>query len=357
MSTAREVVLDEIRSAGPITFARYMEIALYGEGVGYYATGSFGIGRGGDFFTASSMGPAFGAVIARQLEEMWRILGCPDPFVVVEQGAGDGWLARDILAGMPEEPLAAVQYRIIEPLPKLIDRQKETLGVRAGRVVWVPKLDDLPRFVGVHVSNELVDAFPFHLLEAHGDGWHELRVGQRGGNLVFVEAPLSFDVPPLPLRPTGYIAEWRPSVEEWLRSLADRMQRGFVLTFDYGMPRWRMLDPARARGTFACYRNHRRDDNPLERPGQKDITAHVDFTAMEEAARATGLLPLGLCPQGVFLVGAAESLLRECEGKPDHPLWRSLRGLVHPEVLGNSFHAFAMGKGVDAPLSGFKFRS
>lgn len=357
MPGARKVILDEIRERGPLTFARYMEIALYGPGVGYYATGSSRIGTRGDYFTAASMGPAFGMVIARQIEEMWRLTGCPDPFVVVEQGAGDGWLARDVLDSLSGELAAVLEYRIIEPLPNLAARQREMLAGQSGKVAWIDGIDDLEPFVGVHLSNELIDAFPFHLLQARGgEGWCELMVGERDGSLVFLPADLSSEVvgADLPPRPDGNLAEWRPMVGSWLRALAGKILRGYILTFDYGMTRPQMLDPARTRGTFACYRGHRRDEDPLADPGEKDITAHVDFTGLEEAARAAGFTPLGFCPQNVYVVKAGESLLRECEGKPDHPIWRGLRGLVHPGLLGNSFHAIALAKDAPTALSGFR---
>jgi len=334
-----------------------MEISLYDPEGGYYAKASR-IGRGGDFYTSVSVGPAFGKVLAEQFHEMWEILGRPQPFTIVEQGANDGQLLADILAAVHPPFREAIQCRIIEPLPSAKALQAALLGDIGVPILWHERLAELPPFEGVQFSNELVDAFPFHLMVSTGTGWEEMFVVTGIGGLEFVRGEPSPEVgsSPLPPLPSGHIAELRPSVSPWTSAVASRLQRGYLLVTDYGDTRDKLLDGSRPRGTFACYLNHRRDENPLETPGEKDITAHVDFTSLEEAGLQAGLQPAGFTDQYRFLAGAAEGLLREMDGHPDPQFLRQLKTLLHPESMGAKFRAFCMKtpKTPEKVLSGFR---
>ena len=232
-----------------------------------------------------------------------------------------------------------------------------------GKVKWVDDLNTLPVFDGIHFSNELVDSFPFHLIRSNGTGWDELCVSTDADRFVFEVARPSTVIADalqsLPARPAGTIAELRPAACDWVHALAERMNKGFVLIVDYGFPRVELLAPHRTNGTFSCYRAHRRDSRPLEDPGEKDISAHVDFTALGEAALAAGFRIEGFADQHHYLVGASHDFLEKTSHPPDELSQKNLRALqtlLHPESMGTQFHYLALSKGVAlAALSGFKF--
>jgi SAM-dependent MidA family methyltransferase len=363
-SLAHHKIVSEIEANGPLTFARFMEVALYDPESGYYASGRARIGKKGDFFTNVSVGATFGQILASQFGEMWCRLGRPARFALVEQGANDGQLALDILSAVASEILEAVEYWIIEPFPALRRLQEKKLQNLEARVNWVDDLKTLPVFDGIHLSNELIDSFPFHLLRSNGSVWEELCVSADEDRLAFeVARPstvLAGVLKALPPRPAGTIAELRPVACDWIRALAGRMNKGFVLIIDYGFPRFELLAPHRTNGTFCCYRAHRRDSRPLEDPGEKDISAHVDFTALAEAALAAGFRLEGFADQHHYLVGASHELFAKVSNPPDELSQKSLRALqtlLHPESMGTQFHYLALSKGVALapPLSGFKF--
>ena len=363
-SLAHRKIVSEIQANGLMTFARFMELALYDPEAGYYASGRARIGKQGDFFTNVSVGPVFGQILASQFQEMWSRLGKPARFALVEQGANDGQLALDILSALASEILERVEYWIIEPFPALRRFQEEKLHDSEGKVKWVDDLDALPNFDGIHLSNELVDSFPFHLIRSSGARWEELCVSTNEDRLAFeVASPstvLAGALKALPPCPAGTIAELRPSACEWIHALAGHVNRGFVLIIDYGFPRFELLAPHRTSGTFCCYRAHHRDSQPLEDPGEKDISAHVDFTAVAEAALAAGFRIEGFADQHHYLVGASRDLLAEVSIPPNELSQKSLRALqtlLHPESMGTQFRYLALSKGVGLtpPLSGFEF--
>jgi len=357
------IIAGEISRTGPISFARFMELALYHPEAGYYASGRAPVGRGGDFYTNVSVGPVFGEILAGQFVEMWEVLGCPPDFTIVEQGANDGQLALDVLAALSQTPLRSARFAIIEPFSRLRSLQRarlEGLGV-----TWHCSADELSSFCGVHYSNELFDAFPVSLIRSENQVWKELRVVAAGKGFEFQSCPLPDELAAIaasfPTRPDGFTTEVRTAHREGLRTLAAKLSRGFVLAIDYGMTSEDLLAPHRSEGTLACYSRHRRDSKPLESPGEKDISAHVDFTALSADAAAAGFALAGFADQHHFLVGAASGMLRELNGcEPTRHLRKKLlqlRTLLHPESMGTQFHAILFSKGgADfARLSGFQF--
>ncbi len=360
--TCQELIAREIPPDGSISFARFMELALYAPEVGYYSSGIQRVGVTGDFYTSVSVGSAMGAVLAGLYEEMWRVLGKPHQFLVVEQGANGGDLAADVLRAASPEFGKALCYAIVEPLTALKEIQMSRL--KNWEAIWFDSLQDLPDFEGVHFSNELVDAMPFHILCSTGDGWSEMCVRNGADGLAFVETPLGGSLAALtellPQRPVGYLTEARPSAADWIEQVAKRLKRGFLLVLDYGLSREKLLREDRMRGTFASFRNHRRDDLVLEDPGQKDITAHVDFTSLAEAGQAAGLQACGFCDQHHFLVGAATSLLRKLDGQDlteaNSKFLRALKALMHPETMGTQFFAFCLSAGLSGQVSLSAFR-
>ena len=359
----RRVIADEIVGFGSISFARFMELALYDPEQGYYASGRAGVGKSGDFFTNVSVGPVFGEILAGQFLEMWEILGRPDDFTIVEQGANDAQLACDVIDALAGTALSDAAYVIIEPFPALRSVQAAKLGDR--KVGWVGSPDDLPKFCGVHFSNELFDAFPVHVLRSTGRGWEELRVISSPDGFAWVGFPpgeaVAMAVVGFPQRPAGYTAEVRLSHRPMLASLSARMTCGFLLAIDYGMTFESLLAPHRASGTLSCYASHRRDERPLDRPGEKDITAHVNFTGLAADAVGAGFSLNGFTDQHHFLVGASAAMLRDMDGCVPDPAARKkllqLRTLLHPESMGTQFHAILFSKAVAAGvrMSGFQF--
>lgn len=360
-----DLIAAEIAAEGSITFARFLELALYHPELGYYASGRARIGQaGGDFYTNVSVGPIFGRVLAGQFREMWERMGKPQRFCLVEQGANDGQLAADVLAALPGEMLVSTEYWIVEGAELLRQQQEERLAPFAGKVHWARDLSELPPFIGVHFSNELIDALPFHLVRSTGEVWDEMMVAREGGDFVFVGHPptsgLDGEVSRLPQRASGYMTELRPAARSWIEQLGSKLQAGYVLVIDYGFTREELLSLDRAEGTFSCYRAHHRDAKPLEDVGEKDITAHVDFTALAEAAREAGFRVDGWADQHHFMVGASEALLRSLEGPPTaetQKLLRTIKTLLHPESMGTQFHYLALSKGLGehTALPGFRY--
>lgn len=358
-----EIIAAEIVEKGPLPFARFMELALYHPDLGYYSSGTAKIGRTGDFYTNVSVGATFGQVLASQFQEMWERLGKPLEFIVLEQGAHDGQLARDILTAAEGAFSESLRYCVAEPEgPQRWQQEKMLAGFP---VEWFSHIDKVPPFRGVHFSNELVDALPFHIIESQGDAWEELLVSGDAGAFSFLKNPLSSHLQQqaagLPARPPGYLSELRPLAQEWLGSVAKRLIAGFILVVDYGYSREQLYAPHRNKGTFACFQHHRRDDLVLETPGEKDITAHVDFTSLAEHAKRIGLNWEGFTDQNHFMVGAGEPLLRSLEGRIAEPdarkTLRAMQTLLHPESMGTQFHYLAFSKNAPGspPLRGFRY--
>lgn len=359
------ILRERIARDGPIPFRDFMEAALYYPEHGYYASGRASIGRGGDFFTSVSVGPLFGTLLARQFAEMWERLGEPGEFTIVEQGAHRGDFARDVLTALRANApacFAATRYRIIEPSGALRAAQVAALGGFA--VHWFPTLAALPVFTGVHFSNELLDAFPIHAVSWDGDAWRETHVGFEDGCLAFTDlaitsAPLHAALAALPPVPAGYRTEINLAALAWTDALAAKLTRGFVLVIDYGFPRAEYYRPERATGTLSGYAEHRRVDDLLASPGETDLTAHVDFTALAERALAAGLRVAGFTDQHHFIV--ALGTLHFPGTIPATPAsqreLRTFKTLMHPQMMGRSFQVLALEKtaGPGTPLTGLRF--
>ena len=320
------------------------------------------IGKEGDFFTNVSIGPVYGELLAGQFVEMWRALGCPDGFHLVEQGAGDGQLALDILQALDGTPLAGVPLVLMEPSEIL--RAAQAGKLEGHNVTWVADPEALPELCGVHYSNELFDALPVHLIRSNGTGWEEMYVDRGQAGFVWRSMPISSGlieaVEKFPRRPNGFTTEICLSQRSLLRSIAAGITRGFLLAIDYGLSGEAFLADHRTAGTLSCYRGHRRDSDPLESPGEKDITSHVNFSTLREDAGRAGWKYLNFTDQHHFLVGAATPLLLSMDGRtPDGPGRKklmSLKMLLHPESMGRQFHAILFSRGVDeAALTGFQF--
>jgi SAM-dependent MidA family methyltransferase len=330
-----QLIRREIENHGPQSFARFMQQALYHPKQGYYSSGRCAIGRKGDYFTNVSVGPLFGQLLAALFAEIWEQLGRPDDFVIVEQGAHDGQFARDVLESLQKrapEFFEALRYRIVEPFPILQERQARTLELFRDKIEW---RDSLQPFVGVHFSNELLDAMPVRLI---GRG-RERFVGLDGAKFVFLDRPVHDE------------ANFNQAALDWIDSVAANLQRGYVITIDYGH------SGAEFQGHVRVRAQHRNLDSPFEQIGHADITMGVDWPSIVERAQANRLHVAGFTDQHHFLTGIiseSPALTSESGAKTK----RELQTLLHPEMLGRAFQVLVLSRNVDpaAPkLAGFKF--
>jgi len=360
----------EIDAGGPISFARFMERALYEPEIGYYTGPREKIGQKGDFYTSLDVHPVFGRLIGVQVAEMAESL--PDgPFTVVEMGAGKGLLAYDVLREIRErfpDLLGRLTYRVVEVSPPMVRRQQALLREFADRITWHERLEEIDPVQGVFVSNELVDALPHHQVVMTGDGLMEVFVtctkGRFSEVLRLPSTPaLAAYLEALGLTlPEGYRTEISLAAPDWMRTVAGRLARGYVLTVDYGYPADVYYRPDRATGTFLCHHAHKVSEDPYARIGEQDMTAHVDFTSLARAGREAGLNPLGLTDQGHFLVGLGvgermAAVLERDGGDPStSDEFRAMRRLMDPLGMGKTFKVLVQEKGVDSPrLSGLQF--
>lgn len=362
-----EFIRDTIRRGGPVTFAWFMEQALYHPELGYYSSGRCAIGRRGDYFTNVSVGPLFGRVLAAQFAEMWQALGRPGNFVILEQGAHHGDFARDVLEALRERApdfFRALRYWIVEPFPILRQRQGETLRDFTEKLTWEKSLIDLEPFCGVHFSNELLDAMPVHLISRTETGWQERCVAESGAEFGFGAAPITdaelrLHLDTLPRHLTGpYETEVNLVALKWIECLAQKLTRGYVLAVDYGYTCDDYYAPERTSGTLQCYARHRLVHSPLIGVGDVDITAHIDWTSVAASSEKHGLAVAGFTDQHHFVTGVTTALMPEqFDANADARTRRALGTLLHPEFLGRTFHFLALTKNVaaDVQLSGFKF--
>jgi len=367
-----ERLRDEIRASGPITFARFMGRALYEPGLGYYTGDAAGPGRSGDFLTAPETHPIFGWALARQLEDVWQILGRPAPFLVREHGAGSGALAVAILDGLVRDasPLRdAIRYEGVEVDQGHLESFRERLAA-AGHQDALDRGSSSTAIVGAILANEVLDALPVHRVIARDGRLRELFVDWSGNR--FVEREGDPSTPRLEERlrdegvtlDDGQRAEISLALDDWIARAAGELERGVLLLIDYGHPARELYSPRRAAGTLLAYVRHRAHDDPLRNVGRQDLTAHVDLTAVERAAERAGLDRLGVTTQAEFLVGLGiGELLSAIQLDPTTSLesYLGLRSsvvrLLDPAATGR-FAVMAFGRGVaaDTKLRGFGFR-
>lgn len=358
-----KIIRAQIARGGPMPFRDFMELALYHSELGYYASGRASVGRKGDFFTNVSVGPLFGQLLATQFHEMWQRLGCLQPFTVVEQGANTGDGARDVLSWVKQTApdfFKALLYVIVEPFAALRARQKQTLGDFIAQVIWRNSLEELKSFCGVHFSNELLDAFPVHLIRCINHEWRERFVNTE---LQWMDLPIQNDELSARLRILSppqiedYTTEINLETLKWIDQLAQKLDRGWILAVDYGYPRDVLYSPERTVGTLSCYANHQRVPTPFENIGHTDITAHVDFTSLAEQAQTSGLTLAGFTDQHHFVVSLAKHFFAQRPSTAKEA--RALQTLMHPQFLGAVFKVLALEKNVkpSAFLQGFEYAS
>lgn len=342
-------IVQQIAENGPLDFASFMELALYEPTLGYYARHTRQIGRHWDFFTSVSTGPLFGELLARRFLEHWRSIGEPQKWRVIESGAHDGTLAFDILTAIhaiSSKAFAALEYAIAEPLDTLRAAQNiklERFEKTIRQIASPSELADEP-LPGIAFGNEVLDALPFHLVERHEASWLELRVALDHKNslawsrhainnptLIAELAPLSNHFA------DGHRSEIRTNFTDFLKPLIAALEHGLMIWIDYGFAAADLHHPLRHSGTLRTFSNHKAGDDPLANPGDRDITAHVDFTAVANAAMKLGGKAVDFHNQGAWLTGLARDWLTSQEGEPSAAYIRQFQTLTHPAQLGGKF--------------------
>jgi SAM-dependent MidA family methyltransferase len=385
----RQKIEQEIYENGPIPFSRYMELCLYDPELGYYARHAGQFGKAGDFYTSSDVHAVFGRLLARQFEEMWRALGSPSIIRILELGPGRGLFAQDVLDWSEKkfpEFFASLQYQLCESSPALQERLKQTLvrHFESGKCALVEmglapsqnipsaspretrKASSLRSEIPLIVfANEFFDALPVEVIGSKG----QLQVDVRDGN--FVETWTTANQEEMEyldrysIHPqTGERVEAPLAAQNYMQHITWLVQRGFVVIIDYGYTRQELL-AGRHRGTIMAYRQHSASPDPYQAPGEQDITAHVNFTALADAAEDSGMKVEKLLTQSQFLMGIGEGnqfadAFEECKLPQERAkVALQLKHLVTPAGIGETFHVLVASKGVSADavnqLSGLRF--
>ncbi|MGA8220186.1 MAG: SAM-dependent methyltransferase [Candidatus Acidiferrales bacterium] len=363
------ILAERIRAHGPITFAEYMEACLYHPEYGYYAKAKQDPRR--DYFTSVDVTPLFGRLLARQFYEMWTLLDRPDPFWLVEAGAGTGALARQILDFASEslrDFYAAVRYVAVErsAVRRGAHVQSFESHIAIGRLI---SSADMPEEIlaGCIFSNEMLDALPVHRMVLEDGALRELYVAIGENGFYEVIGPLSSTSVGEYLAEQGIVLQEQQQAEacltacQWIEEAGRKLARGFVLTIDYGREARELFDERHMRGTLLAYARHRASEDYFRAPGEQDLTAHVNFTALDLWGRRGGLARTGLTTQTNFLLALARHAHLEdlrAEGKSEQEQTRSrllFKTLINPEGMGETFQVLAQHKGIESPqLAGFE---
>jgi len=365
-----DLLAREIAAAGgALPFDRFMELALYAPGLGYYVNGRRKFGDAGDFVTAPEISPLFARCLAAQVGDCLQRLGGGD---ILEFGAGSGRMAADMLGELQARDSLPARYRILEVSPDLQQLQRETLASAVPallpRVEW---LDCLPAggFDGVLVGNELLDAMPVHRFRRHARAWQELsvtRVDERLGDSwrplhsPGLDSALEAVWPQADVVSDGYNSEVNLRLEPWLQAVAASLRRGYVLLIDYGYTRREYYHPERRQGTLICHFRHRAYADPYLLPGLQDMTANVDFTAVAHAAVASGFDVAGFTTQAHFLIdNGLDRLLADtdpADAKEHLRLMQGVKRLTLPSEMGERFKVIALARAAEPVLAGFRSR-
>lgn len=355
----QDLIVDDIRHRdGWISFARFMELALYAPDLGYYSGGAAKLGKDGDFTTAPEITPLFGKTLAQVAVDLMR-QSAPH---ILEFGAGTGRLARDILTELKALGVTVASYSIVELSGELRARQENMLR-EFPQIHW---LTEFPAsFSGVALGNEVLDAMPVHLVCKTADGWCERGIALAEDNFVYCDracdASLIAQIPEADYLPNGYLTEVHPIACAFVTSLTGMLCRGWhvngvggaAILIDYGFPNHEYYLAQRDQGTLMCHYRHHAHPDPLYLPGLQDITAHVDFSAMTRAALDGGAELLGYTCQAAFLLnaGIGDLLLRTPPSEPLRflPQANAVQRLTSPAEMGELFKVLVVGKGVELP--------
>jgi len=360
MKMPTDVIREEILQSGAISFARFMELALYCPETGYYETLKGNVGRAGDFITSVSTGSLFGELLAFQFAEWGGALRLADgPLQLVETGAHDAKLARDILTWLQRHRpklFSETEYILVEPSLRRQSWQQETLKLFSN-VRWISRFNEpiRERFCGIMFSNELLDAFPVHRLgwNAGERKWFEWGVALAGGDFRWTRiqrrdvpaALASLPAALLSILPDNYTIEISPAAENWWQAAAGVLTQGKLLAIDYGFTAAEQFSPARLKGTLRAYHRHHVSDDLLAYPGEQDLTAHVNFSAIQTAGEEVGLKTEDYCTQPQFLTRILQKAMTDKSFATwDAKQTRQFQTLTHPEHLGRAFRVLVQSR-------------
>lgn len=366
------LIKEKIKEQGKLSFAEFMELALYHPLWGYYTSAKEKIGPEGDYYTSPHVHPVFGYCVARQLQEMWQVSGCPSQFVLIEYGAGKGLLAEDIiqyLRSSNPDFFACLTYFIVEISPyhrQVQESRLAQLKVPEEKLSWVGDLHEINHgeaICGCVFSNELVDAFPVHRVILEQGELREIFVGTNQDSFYDVTGELSS-----PLL-AEYVSKAQINLVEgqqvevnleairWLETISRYLEKGFVMTIDYGYQSKELEQPHRFDGTIMCYYHHKANPDPYRAIGWQDITAHVNFSALMNYGKTMGFKTAGLTNQMKFLVnlGIFDFMERETDAQERYQTGLAVKRLIMPDGMGERFRVLIQQKGVpSAPLTGLK---
>lgn len=347
------------RAGGHISFARFMELALYAPGLGYYSAGSHKLGKQGDFVTAPEISPLFAKCIAKQCQQIFSIL--PNS-CILEIGAGSGKLASELLLELERLEVLPEKYYILEISADLRAKQQDLLRQTCphllSRLEWLNALPST-QLRGVILANEVMDALPVHVFQMVDTQLQERSVANKDGELTWLNTPLTdelkkntAEIPPLE---NGYTSEINLMLKPWIGSIADTLAEGIILLFDYGYGRQEYYHPERNTGTLMCYYQHHRQENPFILVGLQDITTHVDFTQVAESAVDSGLHLAGYTTQAAFLLasGITEFPVDETDAAAQYQRAQEIKLLTLPSQMGEAIKVIALSKQCEIPLLGF----
>jgi|Deesub1362A_J573_1020465.scaffolds.fasta_scaffold00027_56 SAM-dependent MidA family methyltransferase len=367
MAALTQKIKERILREGPITFETFMEMALYYPDIGYYTSKDTEIGKKGDFYTSPHLHPIFGAMLGRQIEEMWGKMGKPADFRIVEIGGGKGYLCKDMLDYLKNrEIFRHLSYILVELNPYLMEKQKSMLSEYAGKIDWVSSIKELKNIRGVILSNELLDSMPVHVIQMQEEP-KEVYVTVKEDEITETLGQLSTPDILEYLKEfsinlsEGYRTEINLRLKEWLEEISDVLTEGFVITIDYGYPAWDFYSEERTRGTLLCYYKHEFNEKPYENIGKQDITSHVNFSALKKWGEELGLKSIGFCRQGIFLVSLGiDEVITELYGdSPDYGFEvAKIKGLIMPGTIGETHKIMVQYKGKGSPeLRGFAIKN
>jgi len=357
-----EIIIERIKKEGPLSFRDFMEMALYYPELGYYNSKKDKIGAEGDFYTSANLTAAFGAMIARQMEEMWQILE-KKPFKIVEFGAGTGLLCHDILDYLKNNSSLynSLSYCIIEKSSSMREIQKKHLH---DKVSWYNFIQEIPEINGCILSNELIDNFSVHQVIMK-DQLQEIFVDYKDFFIEILKPAkkeLTDYFSDLKVQlPEGFLTEVNLEAKSWIKDISQSLQKGYVITIDYGSLSAELYNNHRSCGTLLCYYKHQKNDNPYQFIGQQDITTHINFSAISHWGSQYGMDCCGIVDQAQFLLalGIKEYQNSTLKNNPNNLALVLQESIINYRLLidmGMKFKVLIQQKGVpEYPLSGLKF--
>ncbi len=367
MNQLSQKIIEKIKKDKPIAFETFMDMVLYHPELGYYTSQIQRLGKEGDFYTSSHLHPVFGKMIGMQIEEMWETMGWPSDFRIIEMGAGAGYLCNDMLEYLKKRDIFnSLTYTIVEINPFVIEAQKKMLAEYAHKVKWVLSLKGLQKIKGCIFSNELLDAFPVHLIEMD-EMIKEIYIDQEDGRFVEIKRDIDNNSIKQYLKefsielPKGYRTEMNLRIKDWLNEINSLLTEGFIFTIDYGYPSWDYYSEERNRGTLLCYHKHQVTEDPLQNIGEQDITAHVNFSSVKKWGEEMGIKTIGFCQQGTFLIslGIDKEIANLFESSKDYVFEAArIKKLILPGTMGETHKVLIQYKGNGNPkLKGFQIKN